>query len=393
MPSRNRSRSALCRVALGAFALAGWLAITPDAAARQRSAAVVADADNDAAAPQPGSGRPRITVLQHRVVPYESLEDIAKRYGVTVDELKAWNRILKGKVLKAGWELKIRARIAPPPRKKITYTVVFGDTWGEIATRFNVPEGDLHRWNPKVARQFRAGQRLTVYTNPKPRNVTKVSVKGPDGVPEEEELEDDTALPQFDVPPGGVSIGSPNRGRLSGGVQLPESDLYTVRRPEESWGSSHTILQLQTAIADFRRDSGFRGELLIGAISLENGGRFRPHRSHQSGRDVDIRLPKRAGASRKSDAPSDIDWGASWELIQSFVETGEVEYIFLDYSRQKRLLEAARDAGATASEIEKIIQYPRGRSKNAGVVRHAEGHLIHIHVRIKCPSTQARCES
>lgn len=364
-----------------------------DAEARDRAGTAQANAANDAAAPQPGRAGPRVTLLQHRVVPYESLEDIAKRYGVTVEELKAWNRILKGKVLKAGWNLKIRARIVAPPRKKTTYTVAYGDTWGEIATRFNVPEGDLHRWNPKVARQFRAGQRLTVYTNPKPRNIIAVSAKGEPKAPEEEFAENDEPLPKFDVPGGGVSIGSPNRGRLSGGVQLPDSDLYTVRRPEESWGSSHTILQLQTAIADFRRDSGYAGELLIGAISLEHGGRFRPHRSHQSGRDVDIRLPKRSGASRKSDSQNDIDWGASWQLIQSFAETGEVEYIFLDYNRQKRLLEAAKDAGATRSEIEKMIQYPRGRSKNAGIVRHAEGHLIHIHVRIKCPQTQARCET
>ena len=59
-----------------------------------------------------------------------------------------------------------------------------------------------------------------------------------------------------------MSIGRPTKGRLYNGVQVPETDYYDVRRPDEAWGSSHTVLQLQTAIATFRRNvylSGDRG--------------------------------------------------------------------------------------------------------------------------------------
>jgi len=354
------------------------------------------DADtNDAATDRTGTGKPSAhTFITHKVVPFESREDIAARYGVTVRDLEAWNRILKKNPnkLMAGWEVKVRARIAAPPRQKITYAVKYGDTWGKIAGKFNVPEGDLHRWNPKVTRKFKAGQKLTVYTNPKPVPVRIASTEpidpalaGAGGV---------SVTPRvFDVPGGGVSVGSPNRGRLTGGIQLPESELYTVRRPEESFGSSHTILEIQEAIAAFRDTSGFGGKLIVGAISLERGGRFRPHRSHQSGRDVDIRLPKVAGADPKSDSPTDIDWDASWRLVQAFIEQGDAEYIFLDYSRQKRLYEAAKRAGADKATLEKAIQYPRSRKTNNGVLRHAEGHMIHIHVRVSCPRDQARCES
>lgn len=358
-----------------------------------RSDAQVGDSDdaNDAAASdRAGSRAPAPTkTIDHRVVPYESLADIAERYGVTTTELERWNRVLaknKGS-LKAGWVLKVRARVTPPPRKKITYVVRSGDTWLEIANKHNVPEGDLHRWNRDVKRAFKAGQKLVVYTNPRPVAVREVTSTEPLLIPEGE-----PTVRTFDVPGGGVSIGSPNRGRLSGGVQLPESELYTVRRPDESFGSSHTIRKIQEAIASFRDGTGYERELVIGAISLERGGRFRPHRSHQSGRDVDIRLPKRAGADSKSNAPTDIDWDASWRLISAFIDQGDAEYIFLDYSRQKRLYEAAKRAGADDSEIAKAIQYPRARSTNNGVVRHAEGHLVHIHVRVECPRDQARCE-
>jgi murein endopeptidase len=355
---------------------------------------VAADDANDAATDRTGTAKPTWTLVTHRVVPYESREDIAARYGVTVRDLEAWNRILKKNPnkLMAGWELKVRARVVPPPRAKITYVVKYGDTWGEIAAKFNVQEGHLHQWNRKVPRKFKAGQKITVYTNPKPVPVRIASTEpidpatgSPSGV---------SVTPRtFDVPAGGVSVGSPNRGRLTGGVQLPESDLYTVRRPEEAYGSSHTILEIQEAIAAFRDTSGYDGKLIVGAISLERGGRFRPHRSHQSGRDVDIRLPKVAGADPKSDSPSDIDWDASWKLVQAFIEQGDAEYIFLDYSRQKRLYEAAKRAGADKATLEKAIQYPRSRKTNNGILRHAEGHLIHIHVRVNCPRDQARCES
>ena len=79
-------------------------------------------------------------------------------------------------------------------------------------------------------------------------------------------------------------------------------------------------------------------------------------------------------------------------LIQSFIEHGDATYIFLDYSRQKRLYEAAKAAGASSAELDKALQYPRPRNTNNGVVRHEEGHLIHVHVRVKCPENQARCE-
>jgi LysM repeat protein len=335
-------------------------------------------------------------VLVHRVVPYETVAGIADRYGVSVKELESWNNVLKRSpgTLKAGWDLKVRARIAAPPRVKTTYAVKFGDTWQAIAGRYSVPEGDLHGWNRKVPRQFKAGQKLVVYTNPRAVAVRKVTRTEPvdlvTGIPA---VAGGVVPRGFDVPQGGVSVGTPNRGRLTGGIPLPASDLYKVRRPDEAYGSSHTIHEIQEAIAAFRDTSGYSGEVVIGAISLPRGGRFRPHRSHQSGRDVDIRLPKKPGVDPKSNDPGDIDWDAAWKLVEAFIDQGDAEYIFLDYSRQKRLFDAAKRAGAANAALEAGIQYPRGRSTNNGVVRHAEGHLVHIHVRVRCPRDQARCES
>src|SRR5690606_19863862 len=132
------------------------------------------------------------------------------------------------------------------------------------------------------------------------------------------------SLPLVAIQKGSVSVGKPNKGKIVNPIALPENKkLYTVRKPDESFGSTHALYNLQLAIAQWRQATGFTGPLLIGAISKKGGGRLRPHSSHQSGRDVDIRLPlKRSDGS--ADNVNDVDWDATWGLILALVGTGEV---------------------------------------------------------------------
>jgi LysM repeat protein len=322
--------------------------------------------------------------ITHKVVPRETLDTIAMRYGVSRDSLVAWNkRKLGGKQwIYAGQELKVHARLLPPPREKITYVVLSGDTWTKIADRFGVPTGHLRDWNPKVPKKFKAGAKLKVYTDPKaPPPAAAGGAGGGKG-----------ALPEFHVRAGGYEVGRPNRGHLVNGVQLPASEMVRILDPDKVWGTTHTIQHLLEAIAAFRRDSGYDKPLTISSISLKKGGRFGPHSSHRTGRDVDVRLPRKAAAP-KGEAPSSIDWMHTWKLVEALVATGEVEYIFVSWSRQKYLYRAAQSDGATKAELEKLVQWPRKSSTNKGVVRHADGHTVHLHVRFKCTPGNSRCES
>jgi LysM repeat protein len=324
--------------------------------------------------------------IKHRVVPRETIDDIAARYGVTRTEIVRWNKHLQdGGYIYAGRSVKVWARRQPPPREKITYVVQKGDTWSGIAKEFGIEATDLRNWNRGVPKSFRAGTRIVVYTNPAEEPIASA-------IPEEEGSVA-VPVPEIRVRPGGMAIGRPNRGRLSKGVQCPESDMLHVRDPDKAWGTSHTILYLQKAVASFRAETGYEPKLQLGAISLRSGGRFRPHSSHQNGRDVDLRLPKRPGADPKSGSADDIDWALSWELVEALIDTGEVQYIFLDYARQKRLLKAAKAAGASDTTIARSIQYPRAKKTNNGIVRHADGHNIHIHIRFKCARDNYSCDS
>lgn len=349
------------------------------------------DADGAAEEPEAGepdgaepSAKPERRWITHAVVPRESLDSIAMRYGVSRDELVKWNKKKLGSKqwIYAGQKLKVFARLLPPPREKITYVVAKGDTWSKIADHFGVPRADLRAWNPKTPKAFKAGAKLKVYTDPKAAAPAVASSGGGSKA----------ALPDFHVRSGGYGVGRPNRGTLVNGVQLPASDMVKILDPDKVWGTSHAVEHLLEAIATFRRDSGYTPPLTISSISLKRGGRFGPHSSHRTGRDVDIRLPRKPGAT-KGDAPSSIDWTYTWKLVQALVATGEVEYIFVSWSRQKYLYRAAQSAGATKEQLDEVIQWPRKSDTNKGVVRHASGHTVHLHVRFTCTPGNSRCES
>ncbi|MBV1858490.1 MAG: penicillin-insensitive murein endopeptidase [Nannocystaceae bacterium] len=356
----------------GARGRAGAWSMRPDAGMAEFSAGAGDEAE-----------RPWI---KHKVVPRERIDDLELRYGVSKKELIRWNKRLRDKQwIYAGQVLRIKARRVPPPREKITYTVKRRDRWAEIAKAHNIRESDLRYWNRKVPRAFKVGQRLTIYTNP--LEVESVAEAGATG-------SDSTSTPdRLSVRGNALSVGKPNRGRIQNGVQLPQSEHYTLRDPERSYGSSHAVTVIHDAIAAFRAETGYRGEIKIADLSKKGGGRLRPHSSHQAGRDADIRLPRRKGVSKDNKSLSAIDWDLSWALVKAFVDSGEVEYIFLETSRQKSLRKAAQRAGASAAELKRAIQYPSKRGTNKGIVRHASGHRIHIHVRVKCAQSNSRCQS
>ena len=103
----------------------------------------------------------------------DTLASVARRHGVTVAQLKAWNH-LKSNRLAAGQRLVLKAdtretrvaatdgksRAAKPTR----YMVRRGDTLHSIARRFNVAVLDIQRWNNLSAkRPLQLGTRVTVY--------------------------------------------------------------------------------------------------------------------------------------------------------------------------------------------------------------------------------------
>ena len=167
-------------------------------------------------------------------------------------------------------------------------------------------------------------------------------------------------------------------------------------------GSSFTIAKLQQAVANFRQDVDYDGELILADISKKSGGHFPPHSSHQAGRDIDIWLPTLKGVYKTKYLNSggerprrplfeEVDWYATWGLVRALIRTEAVQYVFLDWRYQKFVYKAAKNMGATKEELDKWIQYPRAIGRSYAIFRHSPDHLSHIHVRFKCAPWEGDC--
>lgn len=326
--------------------------------------------------------------LKHVLIPGETLEDVARRYQVAVGELEKWNAIRAGAPIpKKKKDLRVITTHTPAPREKLEHEVKRGDTWEKIAEGFGVEVARLRQMNPRL------GDKL----DPK-KSKTKLKVVCWKDLDLSPLAALGTKLSQIRVRAGGVSIGKPNRGKLVRGVELPERpDLYVKRKPDEAYGSTHTVMQTLAAITRFRHESSFKGQVVIGGMSRPRGGRFRPHKSHQSGRDVDIRLPLlRSAEGKKHTTSADVDWKVTWQLMRAFLDTGEVEYIFLEYNLQKRIYKAARESGVSREQLDVWLEWPvkiKKRSNKRVLIRHVEGHTTHMHVRIRCGPQEKHCYS
>lgn len=331
--------------------------------------------------------------VRHEVGPRETLGDIAARYGVAIEGLREWNDEKLAKLkprthLREGIELRVKATRIPAARHSITYEVREGQTWETIAVDHRVDVRDLKAYNGSTDEsmaELEPGRSLTIWIDPA-IDWTVFHELGP------------TVNPAWlaAIPNTARSHGHPNRGKIRGEpVQLPElPELYTRRFDRIAHGSSHAITTIVTAFANFRHESGYEGEIFVGSIARPNGGRFPPHKSHQSGRDVDIRLPMLPWFETTINPQAEeIDWRAVWSLIDAFLATGEVEMIFLDHDLQRPLYYAALSLGATAEELDRIITWPRRDGKGKQLIRHARGHDGHIHVRIKCGDDEPTCRT
>jgi LysM repeat protein/pSer/pThr/pTyr-binding forkhead associated (FHA) protein len=319
--------------------------------------------------------------IDHEVIPAETLDDIARRYDVPAASIARWNGLNPdAESIEVGRKLRIKPRLDPLPQQQIVVELDKDYDWRTLSERFDVPVQKLRAYNPELGTELPAGTRVDVWIDPKPHDRSKA-----------------LSIPEFDIRPDAHSVGNPNDGRLEDGIQMPKSDLYVMRAPNIMWGSSHTIENLLTAIARFRQEIDFEGVLVVADISRRGGGKIPPHKSHQAGRDVDVWMPTLKGVYQKSwlgrdrkPMRNEIDWFATWVLVRSLIETGQVAHIFLEYELQEKVYRAAKLSGATDEELATAMQWPRGPHAS-GILGHSSGHVAHIHVRFKCGPLDTQC--
>jgi murein endopeptidase len=295
---------------------------------------------------------------RYRIEAGETLEHIARAYNCTVEELQRANK-LDTTLIRAGKTLRIPAC---KPRKA------------------------------KARRGARATDKVAAATGPVR---TPGELEDADDQPKRGRKRKEIAIEVVT----GQSVGAPWDGELHDGVRLHLGEGFKIRRPHRAWGASHVVTQVQRALDAVRGKFPNAHVLAIGDISARNGGAITEHRSHQSGRDIDIglyftKVPEGYPESFVS-ANSDLDLRKTFALVQEFARTADdasgVQKIYLDFGVQGRLYKWALAHDVPRGYLEQLFQYPHGRGASAGLVRHEPHHDDHMHVRFKCALDDDGC--
>lgn len=312
----------------------------------------------------------QVPLWEHVVEPGESLGLIAGRYGVRRADLMQLNANIRdpNRIL-IGQKIRVCPEIAPRVQKVVVHEVAKGETLSHVAAKYGLSVRELlDRLETKVADR----NKIVVGT--------KLSFSIDGGVPEE-------FLPPLPKPAKRSGGGGSSKRHARVNVQLQPREGLVVKRPYLAYGTAKTINLLEKVVTNYRRRHAKAPPVHVGDISQRGGGHFWPHLSHHAGRDIDMGYvlkgadglrTKFTGVNR-----SNLDVARTWALVKAFLDTNEVVYIFMDYGHQQLLYEYAKKNGVPQDELDELFQYPRGRGRNHGIVRHWKSHKGHFHVRFK----------
>jgi penicillin-insensitive murein endopeptidase len=209
---------------------------------------------------------------------------------------------------------------------------------------------------------------------------------------------------KFRKPPYSVmslSMGYPNDGSQARAKRLKPSRYIRLKSGshERSYGHPALILMLERSAKELQRVAP-GSVLVVGDISVANGGPISGHHSHQSGRDADVAFYAldqngkstildhyvKFGANGKAldDSGYVFDDWRNWLLVQSWVRDHRagLSHIFVSRALRQRLLTYASNQPAFSkyvTEVSKLLKQPED----------AEPHDDHFHVRISCPQGQS----
>jgi len=184
---------------------------------------------------------------------------------------------------------------------------------------------------------------------------------------------------------GSLSLGTPAAGSLVNPVAMASSPHWLVVDGSANWGTEETVAFLTKAMTKVYEKHPTAPPLQVGHLSARRGGPLSPHRSHQSGRDVDLGYFYKGdhGVWYKRANAENLDAARSWELVRALITETDVEYVFVNLSVQKLLKEHALSVGEDPVWLDSLFQF--GTHHANAIVRHVHGHDTHLHVRFFNP--------
>jgi murein endopeptidase len=261
----------------------------------------------------------------------------------------------------------VRAPKSAAPDQRVIYTIAHGGSLLDVANLYKIHHHEIISLNPKVppTEALRVGSEVVVYQRGADRS---------------------------------ESVGLPHDGRIVGAMPLPDGPgRHITAQRWKSWATRHTILELNEVFAAWAKQDQAAPPILVSNLSARKGGQLDPHKTHQSGRDVDL------GYIRKGAGPDSgwqhmtrdtLDAKRTWKLLRLIVERADVEVIYMDRRLQRALLDHALAHGTVRkSRLAYWLEVAQGERRDGPLIKHVPGHADHFHVRFACPSSEPRCES
>ena len=173
--------------------------------------------------------------------------------------------------------------LTPRSLETIRWTTETAATLDELARIWTIPTETLVALNPElsVEQALEAGTKVVVYSH----------TQGPS-----------------------ASIGPPNDGKLVGGMPLPEGKAWSM--PDDrgrAFATTETIAAIVAGFEAYGRAFPEAAPIQVGDLSARRGGSISGHQSHQTGRDVDIRLVL-------AEAGEGFDGARTWFLVKTLID-------------------------------------------------------------------------
>lgn len=196
-----------------------------------------------------------------------------------------------------------------------------------------------------------------------------------------------------------ISVGKPNRGHIVDGVRIPDKGEGFVtpdtwKRRGNRYGTDE-LVDVLTAVAR-RMTTRSKPRLVIADLSAKGGGEAHQwHRSHQSGRDVDLLFYVRDASGKpvepdamrtfgpdlkaKDGSGYTVDVERTWLLVRELLTAREapVQWVFMYQALADQVIAHAEALGEPADLVAKArlaVKQPGPRAP----------HDDHMHVRVYC---------
>jgi hypothetical protein len=205
------------------------------------------------------------------------------------------------------------------------------------------------------------------------------------------DLSDEELARRIEADPGllgSLSIGSPGSAVVYNAVALQPGPRWEIAPGADSWGTSETMADIQTAVDTVHELFPDTPPIVIGDISDNDGGRLKRHESHQAGRDVDFGFYYKTGKGTwfTPGTAANLDIARNWAFVRALIVRTDVEVIFLDTRIQRLLYQHALSISEDKEWLDRVFQFPKG-SRDA-LIQYLPNHRTHFHVRFYNPVAQ-----